>query len=128
MKLRYSLLGALALGLASTGAYAQSTDTMAPPPADPAATPSQDPMAPPADPSAPASSMQSGEMPASDMPATDPSAMTGTATNTATTTNPATGATNTTVSSPPVPDTAENRARYGRPMSNAGRRSAARGN
>ncbi|TAL36159.1 hypothetical protein [Phenylobacterium sp.] len=33
-----------------------------------------------------------------------------------------------TVTNGPVPDTAENRARYGQPMSNAGKRTAARGN
>lgn len=33
-----------------------------------------------------------------------------------------------TVTNGPVPDTAENRAKYGQPMSNAGKRTAARGN
>ncbi|MDP3659587.1 hypothetical protein [Phenylobacterium sp.] len=36
--------------------------------------------------------------------------------------------TTTTVTNGPVPDTAENRAKYGKPMSNAGKRSAAKGN
>jgi len=36
--------------------------------------------------------------------------------------------TTSTVTNGPVPDTAENRARYGGPMSHAGKRTAARGN
>ncbi|WP_296595273.1 hypothetical protein [Phenylobacterium sp.] len=36
--------------------------------------------------------------------------------------------TTTTVTNGPVPDTAENRAKYGQPMSRAGKRTAARGN
>jgi hypothetical protein len=36
--------------------------------------------------------------------------------------------TNLTVTNGPVPDTAENRAKYGPPMSRAGKRTAARGN
>ena len=36
--------------------------------------------------------------------------------------------TNLTVTNGPVPDTAENRAKYGAPMSNAGKRTAAKGN
>lgn len=36
--------------------------------------------------------------------------------------------TNVTVTNGPVPDTAENRAKYGQPMSNAGKRTAAKGN
>ncbi|MBL8554205.1 MAG: hypothetical protein JNL41_08000 [Phenylobacterium sp.] len=36
--------------------------------------------------------------------------------------------TNVTVTNGPVPDTAENRAKYGQPMSRAGKRTAARGN
>ncbi len=36
--------------------------------------------------------------------------------------------TNLTVTNGPVPDTAENRAKYGQPMSHAGKRTAARGN
>jgi hypothetical protein len=63
-------------------------------------------------------------------------------TTTTTTTDPATGVsaasattygqsasvTTTTTTNGPVPDTAENRAKYGGPMSHAGRRSAAKGN
>ena len=37
-------------------------------------------------------------------------------------------ATTTVVANAPIPDTAENRAKYGAPMSNAGKRTAARGN
>ena len=36
--------------------------------------------------------------------------------------------TTTVVANAPIPDTAENRAKYGAPMSNAGKRTAARGN
>ena len=59
-----------------------------------------------------------------------PSAAVGASTTTSTTTDLATG---TSVSSSlttngPVPDTAENRARYGTPMSNAGKRTKAAGN
>lgn len=52
-----------------------------------------------------------------------------------TTTTPAAGSyaqsasvTTSTVTNGPVPDTAENRAKYGQPMSRAGKRTAARGN
>ena len=47
-----------------------------------------------------------------------------------TTTDASTGATvtNATVTNGPVPDTAENRAKYGQPMSHAGKRTPAKGN
>ncbi|MBS0360310.1 MAG: hypothetical protein JSR98_02925 [Proteobacteria bacterium] len=60
-----------------------------------------------------------------------PAASTGTATSTSvTTTDPATGATATvtTLTNGPVPDTPANRAKYGQPMSNAGKRTPAKGN
>jgi hypothetical protein len=63
-----------------------------------------------------------------------PPAPTGSATQTAPAA-PAAGAdvsattfTNMTVTNGPVPDTAENRAKYGQPLSRAGKRTAARGN
>lgn len=62
---------------------------------------------------------------------TDPApAPVGTATSTSVTTTDATGASMTTsmVTNGPVPDTAENRAKYGQPMSHAGKRTPARGN
>ena len=110
MNLRYSLLGALALGLVSTVAVAAPADTAAPPPMD-----------------------NSTSTPATSMPAADPSmpaapADTGSLSNTSTTTtDPVSGAVNTTVSNGPVADTPENRRLY-RPLSNAGRHTAARGN
>ena len=60
-----------------------------------------------------------------------PAASTGTATSTSVTAvDPATGATATvtTLTNGPVPDTKENRAKYGAPMSNAGKRTPAKGN
>ena len=59
-----------------------------------------------------------------------PAAATGTATSTSVTTSDSTGATATvtTLTNGPVPDTPANRAKYGGPMSNAGKRTAARGN
>ena len=57
-------------------------------------------------------------------------APTGQATETSTTTVAPSGAsvTNSLVSNGPVPDTAENRAKYGGPMSHAGKRTPAKGN
>ncbi|MGZ3378219.1 MAG: hypothetical protein ACXU8S_16620 [Phenylobacterium sp.] len=58
-------------------------------------------------------------------------APTGTATSTSVTaTDPATGAsvTNTLTTNGPVPDTPENRAKYGQPMSHAGKHTAPKGN
>ncbi|PZQ64053.1 MAG: hypothetical protein DI570_06815 [Phenylobacterium zucineum] len=57
-------------------------------------------------------------------PATTDAAVTADASATA----PAATYTSTTVTNGPVPDTAENRAKYGEPMSRAGKRTAARGN
>jgi len=50
------------------------------------------------------------------------------AASTTTTTVDAEGVRRTLVASSPVPDTPENRAKYGKPMSNAGRRTRAAGN
>lgn len=58
-------------------------------------------------------------------PATDASA---TVTSTTTTDSLGASVTTSTVTNGPVPDTAENRARYGQPMSNAGKRTKATGN
>jgi predicted outer membrane protein len=62
--------------------------------------------------------------------ATAPAAATGTATSTSATTTDASGAsvTTTMTTNGPVPDTRANRAKYGQPMSRAGRRTAPRGN
>lgn len=69
------------------------------------------------------------------MPSAEPaSADTGASVTTTTTAAADTGAaanasyTTMTVTNGPVPDTAENRAKYGQPMSNAGKRTQARGN
>jgi hypothetical protein len=78
-----------------------------------------------------------GTLPATDTTAstttTDTTATTETTTTTATATSATsagTAASFTTqmVTNGPVPDTAENRAKYGQPLSNAGKRTAARGN
>ena len=86
----------------------QSTDTqpMNPPSADQAATPAS---ATVMDPSAPAVILQSSPTPPEDawkLKASDPNVVT----------------------NGPVPDTAENRARYGAPLSNGGRRTKPVGN
>ncbi|MEW5687034.1 MAG: hypothetical protein AB1942_19105 [Pseudomonadota bacterium] len=57
-----------------------------------------------------------------------PSSTDAAATADASATAPAATYTSTTVTNGPVPDTAENRAKYGQPMSRAGKRTAARGN
>jgi hypothetical protein len=58
-------------------------------------------------------------------------APTGTATSTSvTTTDPSSGAsvTTSTITNGPIPDTPANRAKYGQPMSHAGKRTAPKGN
>ena len=124
------LAPAAALALMSGVAMAQSTAPAAAPSSDPASTQMQDQTAAPADQMA--------------TPASDPSASTtmpaatGTATDTAgralTSSMPAeqqaglkAGDPNV-VSNPPVADTPENRKLYGKPMSNAGKRTPAKGN
>jgi hypothetical protein len=131
---------AAAVALMSGAAMAQSTapsstssmpETGAPVNPDPtAAAPADQTM--PADPSATTS------MPADPTAATTMPAATGTATDTAgrvmtSSSSPESQATlkagdANVVSNPPVADTAENRKLYGKPLSNAGRRTAARGN
>lgn len=117
------LLAAAAVSALMTGA-ALAQDAPAMPPADTAASPE----AAAADAAAPADAAST-----SADTAVNPGAA------------PAAGAATTPVSSPadstmakagdpgvttngPVPDTAENRAKYGKPLSNAGKRSAAKGN
>lgn len=77
------------------------------------ATPSETVAAPPVDTS-----------PADTTASTDVTAPAASATNYA----QAASVTTTTVTNGPVPDTAENRAKYGQPLSRAGKRTAARGN
>ena len=108
MKLKIILATVAATALMGGAALAQPTDQSAAPSSEPAPA------------AAPASS--------SSEPAT---AATGTATQTSvTTSDPATGAsaTMTTTTNGPVPDTAENRKKYGGPMSHAGKRTPAKGN
>jgi len=100
--------------LAAAPAFAQSTDQMAPP-ADAATQMPATDMTAPADATAampmqtPVTILQSSPTPADQAYKL------------------VAGAPNT-VSNQPVPDTAENRAKYGGPMSNGGRKTAPRGN
>ena len=67
---------------------------------------------------------------AAPMPMPAPAATIGAATSTSVTTTDASGAsvTNTLTTNGPVADTPENRAKYGQPMSHAGKRTAPKGN
>lgn len=80
----------------------------------------------PATPSAP----EPAPAPAPAAAPSDTAAPTGTAVSTSVTTTDASGAsvTSTLTTNGPVPDTKENRAKYGQPMSNAGKRTPAKGN
>lgn len=83
------------------------------------------------DPTMPASSSTMPMPPTTTETNTAPAADTGGATSTSVTaSDPATGTmvTSSMVTNGPVADTAENRAKYGGPMSHAGKRSAPRGN
>lgn len=83
---------------------------------------------PPASGAAPTAS-QGQSAPAAIDRATEASAMTTEpATATVTATVDANGVRHLIIASPPVPDTPENRAKYGQPLSNAGRRTQAAGN
>jgi hypothetical protein len=131
MKLTH-LATAAAITLLGGAAYAQQ-------PAEPAApAPDQKPAEattapPPADATTPAPPAST----ATPAPPADTSASS-TSTTTATTDTSATAATsassnaasfaNLKTASEPVPDTPENRKKYGKPMSNAGKKSAAKGN
>lgn len=120
---------AAALALMSGAAMAQSTAPGAPVNPDPTA-------AAPADQTMPADPAASTSMPADPTAATTLPAPTGAATDTAgrVSSMPAeqqaglkAGDPNV-VSNPPVADTPENRKLYGKPLSNAGKHSAAKGN
>jgi len=102
---------ALLIGGVAFADPAMSPDpTAAPPPAtDQSAAPMDQSAAPAEQPAAPADQSMA---PAATGSATDSSANVGV----------------TVVASQPVPDTPENRARYGQPMSHAGKHTAARGN
>lgn len=123
---------AAALTLMSGVAMAQSTAPQAGAPVNPDPT-----AAAPADQTMPADPAATTPMPADPTAATMAPAPTGMATDTAGTmtssSSPETQATlkagdPNVVSNPPVADTPENRKLYGKPMSNAGKHSAAKGN
>lgn len=108
---RYALAGSLAACLAGGLAAAQTTP--APPPASSGTQPGTPGEATP---SAPAPTENAAPAPAS------------AAGTNASVTVDANGDRHILVASPPVPDTAENRARYGGPLSHAGRRTDPAGN
>jgi len=118
MKLTHLTIAAAAVTLLGGAAYAQEPQAPAAPApgsttndGNAAQTPSEAP-APPA----PTASASTETAPAAPAASTDVSA---TAQSTFT---------NMTVTNGPVPDTRENRAKYGQPLSRAGKRTAARGN
>jgi hypothetical protein len=122
------LIAAGAVALMSGAAYAQTTppeDQTIPPAASPdmAAPPAANPTDMPSAPAVNDPSMAAPSM-ATPAPATE------TPYTAATTTTMAsnTGVNVQTVTNGPVPDTPENRAKYGQPMSHAGKRSAPVGN
>ena len=122
---------AAALTLISGVAMAQSTAPQAGMPVNPDPT-----AAAPADQTMPANPAATTAMPADPTAATTMPAPTGTATDTSglvSSSSPETQATlkagdANVVSNPPVADTPENRKLYGKPLSNAGKHSAAKGN
>ncbi|MFI4974524.1 MAG: hypothetical protein ACHP84_08300 [Caulobacterales bacterium] len=118
-KIRYALAATLAACLTAGVAAAQSAPTPAsPPPSSPAAATSDQKLVVP-----------SGQSNNTMQTITDTSVTTPT-TPATTIDASATVATGTVqvISNPPVPDTAANRAKYGQPLSNAGRRTKAAGN
>ncbi|MDB5465579.1 MAG: hypothetical protein JWQ46_341 [Phenylobacterium sp.] len=129
MKLHY-LLGAVAASALMTGAaYAQAGSSTQP---STGATPDQSMPAPAGSSS---TAMPSGQVNGS--VSTDTTGASTTTTDTTSTGATATSATNyaqgasvttTVLTNGPIPDTPENRAKYGKPMSNAGKRSPAKGN
>lgn len=116
--LRYALAASVAACLLGGAAIAQDT-----------------PSAPPATSAAPDDSQT---QPVTAPPPVAPAAADAATQASAATTEPANALVNVTIdpngvrhmliTSPPVPDTPENRARYGRPLSNAGERTEAAGN
>jgi hypothetical protein len=147
MKLTHLLAATAALALASGAAYAQTPNQSAPASAKDAKTgvPSIDATRPTGA-NAGKTNLPAGEVTGtvSSSTTTEPAPTEATASTESTTaatadtsgttatsaTSVGTGAsvTTTMVSNGPVPDTAENRAKYGQPLSRAGKRTAARGN
>lgn len=127
MKLNYLFGAVAACGLIAGAAYAQSSST------SPSDTTSGSSMSAPATGSdmsgASTSSTTSGA--ATPAPADNtaaPSAQSSTGAASAETQGQPASATTSETTNGPVPDTKENRQKYGGPMSNAGRRTAAKGN
>jgi hypothetical protein len=117
MKLKIILAAAAASALMSGAAFAQPTDQA---PASGAVNPSTG--AAPADQT---TTTTTTTTPDAAVPATGAATSTST---TATDTATGTSVTTTLTTNGPVPDTAENRAKYGGPMSHAGKHTAAKGN
>jgi hypothetical protein len=116
MKLIHLTIATAAAALLGGAAYAQEPTPPGAGSAPADSTTSAQPL--PEDPTVPANSTTEAA-PAAPAPA---------ATTTATDASTGATLTNMTVTNGPVPDTAENRAKYGQPMSRAGKRTAARGN
>lgn len=131
MKLNYVFGAVAACGLIAGAAYAQSSSTSAPHNEGAAGA-----MTAPGGAAPPAAGM-SGSMganpdgsvnpPASAMTSSSTNPSTGVSSTSATTYGQNASVTVTTTTNGPVPDTAENRAKYGGPMSHAGRHTAAKG-
>lgn len=109
MKLTHLAAATAAVAFLGGAAYAQQPTTPAP-----ADAPPVEQAAPPADTTLDASEPAPAS---SDVTATSATTVAGNV-----------SVTTTTVTNGPVPDTAENRAKYGQPLSRAGKRTAARGN
>jgi len=129
MKFTHLATAAAALTLLGGAAYAQQ-------PTEPAPTPDQKPAEatpapPPADattPAPPASTTTPAPPADTSASAVTPPPADTSATAASSTASNAASFANLTTTNGPVPDTAENRKKYGKPMSNAGKRSAAKGN
>jgi hypothetical protein len=121
MKLTYLATATAAVALLGGAAFAQDPAKTETPPAAEAAPPADTPpatdAAPPADTAAPPADTSTTASTSTDV--TAPAATTASANASFTTM---------TVTNGPVPDTKENRAKYGQPMSRAGKMTAAKGN
>lgn len=121
MRCRYLIAASAAAVFLGGGAVAQTVDPPAEPvPAQEAAGPSVDKEV-----SAPAGAATPAQPATTPPPAMAPPAASAQGTDVAAS---APMVTPSLLSNSPIPDTAENRARYGQPISNAGKRSAAKGN
>ena len=121
MKLSHLLTAAAGAALVAGAAQAQvQTQTHSPPQAGPDRTTAADTSVNPPAPDAPAANTPA--------PAATDTDVTAPVSASTTTYDQGAQVTTTTVSNGPVPDTAENRAKYGQPLSQTGRKTAARGN